>query len=109
NENIGKLRVLVVDDNATNRKILSHQLDSWGMIHSQADSALRALDLLKSAAAKDAGYDLAILDLLMPEMDGFELARAIKSDPKLARIHLVLLTSAGVRGDGATARAAGIA
>jgi PAS domain S-box-containing protein len=109
NENIGKLRVLVVDDNATNRKILSHQLDSWGMIHSQADSALRALDLLKSAAAKDAGYDLAILDLLMPEMDGFELARAIKSDPRLARIHLVLLTSVGVRGDGATARAAGIA
>ena len=79
------------------------------MIHTEADSGPRALELLKAAAADGAGYDLAILDLLMPGMDGFELARAIKSDPSIAGMHLVLLTSAGVRGDGATARAAGIA
>ena len=76
--------MLIVDDNATNRKILSHQLGSWGMIHSEAESGPRALELLRAAAADGVAYDLAILDLMMPEMDGFELARAIKSDPQLA-------------------------
>ncbi len=107
-ESIENLRVLIVDDNATNRKILSHQLGSWGMIHDEADSGPRALELLKTAAANGAGYDLAILDLLMPGMNGFELARALKADPRTAGMHLVMLTSAGVRGDAATARAAGI-
>src|SRR5207237_2258838 len=85
------LRVLVVDDNATNRKILSHQLSSWGMIHTEAESGARALDLLRSAAAKGLDYDLAILDLLMPEMEGFALARAIKADHRIAGAHLILL------------------
>ncbi|MDX6559811.1 MAG: hypothetical protein QOF72_2860, partial [Blastocatellia bacterium] len=106
---IENLRVLIIDDNTTNRKILSHQLKSWDMIHAEAESGPRALALLRTAAADGVPYDLAILDLLMPVMDGFELARAIKSDPMLARMHLVLLTSAGARGHGATARAAGIA
>jgi len=106
---IENLRVLIVDDNATNRKILSHQLGSWGMIHAEVESGARALELLRTAAAGDAAYDLAILDLLMPGLDGFELARAIKSDPRLAPMHLILLTSAGMRGDGARARAAGMA
>jgi len=106
---IENLRVLIVDDNATNRKILSHQLGSWGMIHAEAESGQRALELLMTGAADGTPYDLAILDLLMPGMDGFELARAIKSDPNLSQMHLVLLTSAGVRGDAATAHAAGIA
>ncbi|MDT4969702.1 MAG: hypothetical protein QOJ64_4439, partial [Acidobacteriota bacterium] len=108
-ESLDKLCALIVDNNATNRQILSHQLDSWGMLHEEAESGSQALILLKAAAAKGVGYDLAILDLLMPEMDGFELARAIKADPAIAKVRLVLLTSAGVRGDGATARAAGVA
>jgi two-component system, sensor histidine kinase and response regulator len=108
-ENIANLRVLIVDDNATNRKILSHQLGSWGMAHNEIDSAPGALELLRAAAAADAGYDLAILDLLMPDMDGFELARAIKADPRLAEIRLIMLTSAGIRGDAAIAREAGVA
>lgn len=106
---IENMRVLIVDDNATNRKILSHQLGSWGMIHSEADSGHRALQLLKSAASDGAGYELAILDLLMPGMDGLELARAIKANPILAGTHLVMLTSAGVRANASTAGAAGIA
>lgn len=104
-----KLRVLIVDDNATNRKILSHQLGSWGMIHEEAASGLHALELLRSAAAEGAPYDLAVLDLMMPGMDGFELARTIKSDPSIAGMHLVMLTSFGERGHGATAREAGVA
>jgi len=100
--------VLIVDDNATNRKILSHQIGSWGMTHAEADSAPAAIELLKAAAADGSAYDLAILDLLMPYMDGFELARTIKSDPTIAATQLILLTSAGIRGDSARAQAAGV-
>jgi PAS domain S-box-containing protein len=108
-KSIENLRVLIVDDNATNRKILTHQLASWGTIYDQADSGAAALELLEQAAAAGAGYEVAVLDLLMPGMDGFELARRIKADPRFAGIHLILLTSAGIRGDAGTARSAGIA
>jgi CheY-like chemotaxis protein/HPt (histidine-containing phosphotransfer) domain-containing protein len=77
--------------------------------HQEADSGARALELLRSAAAQGDSYDLAILDLMMPGMDGFELARGIKDDPSIAGTHLVLLTSYGQRGDSTTARDAGIA
>jgi PAS domain S-box-containing protein len=106
---LNRLRALIVDDNATNRKILSHQLSSWGVTHEEAGSGALALEMLREASARGASYDLAVLDLMMPGMDGFDLARTIKSDPKLAGVPLVLLTSFGQRGDGATAREAGIA
>src|SRR6185295_5300387 len=77
------LRVLIVDDNLTNRKILSHQLGSYGMRHVEAESGKSALALLRSATQTDEAFDLAILDLMMPGMDGFELARVIKSDPSI--------------------------
>jgi CheY-like chemotaxis protein/HPt (histidine-containing phosphotransfer) domain-containing protein len=105
---LDNLRVLIVDDNATNRNILSHQLSSWGMTHEEADSGASALELLRRAQAQGVSYDLAILDLMMPEMDGFELAHTIKSDPAIAKVPLVLLTSYGQRGHGTTAREAGI-
>jgi PAS domain S-box-containing protein len=107
-QSLSGLHALIVDDNATNRKILSHQLSSWEMTHEEADSGVRALELLRAAAMSGTPYDLAILDLMMPGMDGFELARTIKSDPSIAAVRLVLLTSYGQRGDGATAREAGI-
>src|SRR5712691_7759634 len=79
------------------------------MTHEEADSGVRALELLRSAAAKGTPYELAILDFMMPGMDGFELARTIKFDPAIAAVPMVLLTSFGQRGDGAAAREAGIA
>jgi PAS domain S-box-containing protein len=108
-DGLNGLHGLIVDDNATNRKILSHQLTSWGMTHESADSGAAALELLHLSAEEGKPYDLAILDLMMPGMDGFELARAIKADPAFARIPLVLLTSFGQRGDGAIAHEAGVA
>jgi two-component system, sensor histidine kinase and response regulator len=108
-ETLEKLRVLIVDDNATNRKILSHQMNSWGMVHAEASSGTQALELLKAASADGLSYDLAILDFLMPGMDGFALAEAIKSDADISPMRLVLLTSAGERGDGVRARNTGIA
>jgi CheY-like chemotaxis protein len=104
-----RLRALVVDDNATNRKIVSHQLNSWGMIHSEAESGKQALQMLRSAISQDEGFDIAILDLMMPEMDGFELARTIKADPQLNNTRLVLLTSSGREGESIISQDVGIA
>jgi CheY-like chemotaxis protein/HPt (histidine-containing phosphotransfer) domain-containing protein/anti-sigma regulatory factor (Ser/Thr protein kinase) len=102
-------RVLVVDDNATNRQILRHQLGYWGLRVTAVESGPRALAQLQQAAASGTGYELAILDMKMPEMDGLELARAMKEDPALAGVRLVLLTSFGQRGHGAEAARIGIA
>ena len=103
------LHALIVDDNSTNRRILSNQLDSWGITYDEAASGPEALESLRSAEARGTAYDMAILDLMMPAMDGFELARTISSDPAIGNIRLVLLTSFGQRGDGALAREAGVA
>jgi two-component system sensor histidine kinase/response regulator len=103
------VRALIVDDNATNRKIVSHQMSSWGMRHEEAEGGRRALELLRQAVAQARPYDLVVLDLMMPEMDGFELARTIKTEPALAQAQLVLLTSYGQRGQGELAKRSGIA
>ncbi len=102
-------RVLIVDDNETNRKILNHQAASWGMIVDEVESGAAAIERLRTAAREGAPYNLAILDLMMPGMDGFELARHIKQDAEIAPVKLVLLTSFGQRGHATTAREAGIA
>jgi two-component system, sensor histidine kinase and response regulator len=91
------LRVLVVDDNATNRQILRHQVFAWKMQKGSAASGREALGILRSAAAAGTPYDLALLDMQMPEMDGLTLARAIKSDPAIAHTHLIILTPQGQR------------
>jgi two-component system sensor histidine kinase/response regulator len=108
-QNLDNLRVLTVDDNATNCQILKHQLESWGMIYTEAGSGAEALELLRAAARRNEPFQLAVLDLMMPGMNGFDLARRIKADPALAAIELVMLTSFGERGDVATAQEIGIA
>ena len=89
------LRVLVVDDNTTNREILHRQVLSWGMTNGMAQNGPSALEVLRSAAHDDAPFDLAILDVHMPGMDGIELAHAIRDDDALSATRLVLLTSIG--------------
>lgn len=102
-------RVLIVDDNATHRGILSHQLVLWGMVPEAADSGSKALELLRSAKARNTGYDVVILDLIMPVMDGVELSRTIKGDPYFASLPLVMLTAFGQRDNLMKAREAGVA
>ena len=106
---LSEARVLIVDDNATNRSILNHQTSSWGMIPTEAESGAQALELLRGRACEGHPFDIAILDLMMPGMDGFQLAEAIKSDPSIAAVTLVLLPSFGERGHGERARDTGIA
>jgi signal transduction histidine kinase/DNA-binding response OmpR family regulator len=100
-------RVLVVDDNATNRRILQAQLSSWGCRGLDAGSGDEALALLEGAAAAGDPFALALVDMQMPGMDGEALARAVRAQSRLAGVRLVLLTSAGMRGDAARSQAAG--
>ena len=82
---------LVVDDNATNRRILGGQLDGWGMTSTTVESAARALELV----AEGEHFDVALLDLHMPEMDGLDLAERLREGATTAALPLVLLTSFG--------------
>ena len=99
------LRTLVVDDNGTNRAILEKQLSSWGVRTTGVEGGPQALEELRSAGEP---YDLAVLDMQMPGMDGMELARRIKADPDISATRLVLLTSMGHRGDGEEASRSGL-
>jgi signal transduction histidine kinase/NO-binding membrane sensor protein with MHYT domain/DNA-binding response OmpR family regulator len=92
-------RALIVDDNATNRCILEHQLSSWQMEHESAADAATAMQKLETAASQGQPFQLALLDMMMPGTDGLELAGMIKAKPELAGTRLVLLTSAGRFGD----------
>jgi signal transduction histidine kinase/DNA-binding response OmpR family regulator len=101
-------RVLIVDDHATNRTILQHQVLRWGMHSTCVESGEQALDMLRTAVRRGEPYDLIILDMHMPVMDGLTLARIIKADPTLAQHPLVMLTSVAQRGHRQLAQEAGI-
>ena len=90
--------MLIVDDNATNRKILDHQLSAWGVRSLAVQGGIEALEELRRAASTEP-YDLAILDCQMPKIDGLALARRIREDPTLANIRLLMMSSAGDRTD----------
>ncbi|MDP1804800.1 MAG: ATP-binding protein, partial [Acidimicrobiales bacterium] len=93
-EDLRGVRALVVDDNATNRAVLAHQLASWGVESDLAGDGVSALRKLRSGS-----FDVAILDMHMPGMDGLALAGAIKGDPAISMTPLVMLTSSSRSGD----------
>jgi two-component system sensor histidine kinase/response regulator len=90
-------RALIVDDNATNRKLLDHLCDAWRLEHALADSAMNALHQLRTAARMGRPFDLIVLDHHMPEMDGLQLAAAVVAETDLPRPVMVMLTSRGER------------
>ncbi|MFS8824572.1 response regulator [Synechococcus sp. R6-6] len=89
-------RLLVVDDNATNRKILRCQATAWGMVVEEAENAYQAMDKLRQAVREGRHFPLVVLDMQMPEVDGETLGRWIKADPQLAETQLVMMTSLGL-------------
>ena len=96
-------RVLVVDDNSTNRRVLEHQLRRWGMDARQAGDADEALIVWE----KEGPFDLAVLDMMMPGTDGLELARKIRESSNAKKLPLILLSSFGQNDANLKARAAG--
>jgi PAS domain S-box-containing protein len=106
-EDIRGKRILAVDDNPTNRKIIKSYLKAWKCRATVAPDADQAMALLMLAAENDMPFEMAIIDFMMPGMDGEALGRAIKESPVLKDTHLILLTSRGMRGDAARARSMG--
>jgi two-component system, sensor histidine kinase and response regulator len=103
------LRVIVVDDDELTRDIVSTYVTSQGMICSTAADGEQALELMKKAAEHHLGFDVAIIDLKMPGMDGFELGSAINADASLKQTKLILCTAFDERGQGEKAIAIGFA
>ncbi len=89
------LRVLIVDDNASSRRSLRSQILAWKLQRGSASSGLEALRLLRAAAVDGHPYDIALVDVEMPEMDGHALAHAIKGDPAISGTKLIALTQFG--------------
>jgi two-component system, sensor histidine kinase and response regulator len=95
------LRVLVVDDNATNRRILQEMLASWHMTPMTVADAESALDALRLAVAESKPFDVIIADRQMPGVDGFMLARRVRREKPLGRTPIVMLMSVGDAGEDA--------
>jgi signal transduction histidine kinase/CheY-like chemotaxis protein len=101
-------RGLVIDDNQTNRELLIQHLGGWGVDTEGAHDGLEGLALMHRAAASGKPFDMVLLDMDMPYMDGLAVARLIHKDLSINRARLMLLTSVGIRGDVHLAREAGI-
>ena len=107
-DNLHDKKILVVDDNLTNRILLGLLLTKWQVKHTLVASGQQALESLKQAVEKGCPYNIAILDMQMPEMDGLQLATKIKSDKRLySNTRLLMLTSQGQHGDIEKFKAAG--
>ncbi len=94
---LSNIRILIVDDNPNNREILKAHLASWQMIVEEAASAKEAIAKLNNAVATEKPFRIAVLDMHMPEIDGEELGKRVKSSPDLQDIKLIMLSSLGVR------------
>jgi two-component system, sensor histidine kinase and response regulator len=102
------LSVLAVDDNATNRRLLSEMLRSWGMTTTVVANASDALTCLRQTAEKWIPFSLVVIDSQMPEVDGFMLAETIKQNPQLSQVATLILTSGGRQGESKRCREIGV-
>jgi len=98
-EGLSGARVLIVDDNATNRKVLAILLDMWDVRHDEASSGAQALEMLDAACTRGECYRIVILDNVMETMSGEELGIAIRKDPRFSDTLLVMLSSLAQRGE----------
>jgi two-component system sensor histidine kinase/response regulator len=103
------LSVLIVDDNATNRRILEERTRGWGMLSQSVEDGPTALTAIRRAAKADSPFDLVLLDGHMPGLDGFGVAERIRKDVDLVCGPLIMLTSAGEQGESARCRELGVA
>jgi signal transduction histidine kinase/CheY-like chemotaxis protein/HPt (histidine-containing phosphotransfer) domain-containing protein len=101
------LRVLVVEDHDTSRAVLEHMLDGWGMDVTVAEDGERALDILRGRSPCDSGFDLALVDMHMPGMDGMAFGRALRAEGIQPQPGMILLSSVSLPDDAQTVELAG--
>ncbi|MCK5542112.1 MAG: response regulator [Desulfobacterales bacterium] len=106
---LSETRVLVVDDNPTNLRVIGAMLSFWDIEHVLVNNGSDGLNMLNEAHDNNNFFDIAVLDMQMPGMDGETLCKIIKKDKRLKQTHLVLLTSMGNRGDANQFKKAGFA
>ena len=106
---VAGVRVLAVDDNPTNRRVVAGMLDAWRCRHTEVGGAETALDAMRKACAEGDPFRVVILDMMMPDMDGEELGTLIKRDAELSAADLIMMTSMGTRGDAGRLEALGFA
>jgi len=99
--------VLVIDDNLTNRNVLTHMVEGFGCKIEAVASGAKGVEVLRQAVRAENPYDIVLLDMQMPGMDGEQTAQAIRSDPSLKEAKIIILTSMGKRGDAARLEALG--
>jgi len=104
---LAALRVLVVEDHETNRTVLENMLDAWGMDVTLAEDGQQALDILRGRTVFDSHYDLALVDMHMPRLDGISFGRAITSDGTHPDMKMILLSSVSSPDDVRSAQLAG--
>ncbi|MFL5246069.1 MAG: response regulator [Gemmataceae bacterium] len=102
------LRALIIDDNATNRRILEETLNHWGMRSESVSNGPDGLSALHEAAARESPFEIVLLDVMMPDMDGFAVAEQIRQDPALAGTPVLVLSSADRTRDAMICRELGI-
>lgn len=103
------VRVIIVDDNQSNRTILAETVRSWGMIPTTVGESLKAVEEIRKAAARGEPFALALVDFMMPEMNGFQLAETLSRTENSNIDKIIMLTSGGQRGDAAKCQDLGIA
>lgn len=96
---VGGTRVLIVDDNATNRQILCEMLKNWGIVAVAADSAAAGIDAVNKATVAGKPFDLILSDVQMPHVDGFQFAEQLRQSQQSQSIPMIMLTSGGRIGD----------
>ncbi len=106
--NLSGVKVLIVDDNATNRLIVREMISSWGLVPVEAVDGKEALAAMEKAFEAGGHYRLLLLDLQMPGMDGFEVAKRVKASPLGSDVEIILLTSVGQKGDARRCKELGI-
>ena len=105
--NLSAARILVIDDNQTNRRVLTKNVEAMGCRVDAVASGAKGLESLRNAHRSGEPFHVVLLDMQMPGMDGEQTARAIKSDPAVKDVKIVILTSMGHRGDAARMEALG--
>jgi PAS domain S-box-containing protein len=103
------VRALIVDDNATNQRVLQGMVGAWGCTGVTVGAAVQALALLREAAGTSQPFDVVLLDCNMLDIDGYELARMIRADTELVHIPMIMLTSSAERGEAEETEHAGMA